>query len=116
MDESRLLRNANKVGVKRRTKPNSTATLGDVLGELMEGWITPQQSRFGTVAQLWGELLPAELCRHCRLGGISGGQLKVFVDSPSYMYELRLCSSQLLKELQQRCPKARIKRITFAIG
>jgi hypothetical protein len=85
MDEIERLRNADRAGVKRRTKPNSTATLGDAVKELMEGWITPQQSRFGAVTELWRQLLPAELYQHCRLAGISGGQLKVLVDSPSYM-------------------------------
>jgi predicted nucleic acid-binding Zn ribbon protein len=116
MDEIERLRNADRAGVKRRTKPNSTATLGEALSELMEDRIVPQQSRFGSVTDLWSELLPAELYQHCRLAGISGGQLKVLVDSPSYMHELRLCSSQLLKELQQRCPKARIRRIKLVIG
>jgi predicted nucleic acid-binding Zn ribbon protein len=116
MDEIEKLRKANKAGMERRTKPNSTATLGDAVRQLMEDWISPQQSRFGGVAEFWSELLPAELSRHCRLAGISGGQMKVLVDSPSYMHELRLCSSQLLEALRQRCPKARIKRIKFAIG
>ncbi|MHC4482745.1 MAG: DciA family protein [Planctomycetota bacterium] len=118
MDESKQLINADEVGVNWRTKANSnkTARLGDTVRQVMEDWISPQQSRFGAVAQHWSQLLPVELCRHCRLGGMSGGQLKVLVDSPSYMHELRLCSPQLLKELQQRCPAARIKRIKFAIG
>jgi hypothetical protein len=42
--------------------------------------------------------------------------LKVFVDSPSYMHELRLCGPQLLSELQERCRSARVRTIKFAIG
>jgi hypothetical protein len=40
----------------------------------------------------------------------------VQVDSPSYVYELQLCSSELLNELQQQCPKARLTRIKFVVA
>jgi len=78
--------------------------------------ISPRQNRFGVVAELWSRLLPGELRRHCDIVDISGGQLKVQVDSPSYMYELQLCSSELLKELQQQCPRARLTKIKFVVA
>jgi predicted nucleic acid-binding Zn ribbon protein len=82
----------------------------------MEALVSPRRARFAPVAELWSRLLPEELSRHCQLADMSGGQLKVLVDSPSYMHELRLCSSELLGELQRRCPQARLKTIRFAIG
>ena len=100
----------------RRTRPRSTVRLGDTLSELMEDEIRPQQGRFGSIVQLWGQLLPAELSSHCRIVDISAGRLKVLVDSPSYMYELQLCSSAVLKELQRRCPQARLQKIKLAVG
>jgi hypothetical protein len=78
--------------------------------------ISPRQARFGQVAEAWSQLLPAELGGHCEIVDISGGQLKVQVDSPSHMYELQLCSSELLEELQQDCPKARLTRIKFIVA
>ena len=113
MDESEQLRSILEWRTKQ--KPDRTARLGDTIKQLMENRISPQHARFGPIAQLWGQLLPEELYRHCELTDISGGQLKVLVDSPAYMYELRLCSSELLKELQRRCPKARIKKIKFVV-
>ncbi len=114
MDEDQQLRNI----IRWRTKSNlnRTAKLGDAVKQLMENQISPQQARFGLIAELWSQLLPAELCRHCKLAGLSGGQLKVLVDSPTHLYELQLCSPQLLEELQQQCPRARIKKIKFAVG
>ncbi|MHC4642686.1 MAG: DciA family protein, partial [Planctomycetota bacterium] len=93
-----------------------TVRLGDVTTELMKSRISPQQARFGPIAELWTMLLPDELRRHCRIVGFSGGQLKVQVDSPAYRYELQLCSSELLSELQQECPRAHIKKIKFVVG
>ncbi len=113
MDGNEQLRNI----VRWRTKPefDATARLGDTLSELMENQISPRHVVFSSVVELFGRLLPAELARHCKLADISGGQLKVLVDSPSYMHELRLCSLELLGELQRQCPRARIRKIKLVI-
>ena len=79
----------------------------------MDDQISPRQAQFSEVVEIWHRLLPAELCGHCEIIDISGGQLKVQVDSPSYMYELQLCSSELLKELQRQCPRVRLTKIKF---
>ena len=100
--------------VMRRAE--AAVSLGDVLGGFMENQVSPRRSRFGLIDEAWNQLLPAELCRHCRIDGISGGKLKVLADSPSYMYELQLLSSELLKELGRQYPQARIKEIKFAVG
>ena len=104
--------------VKWQRKPylDRAVRLGDVTRELMENRISPQQARFALIAELWSQLLPDELRRHCKIGGISGGQLKVLVDLPVYMHELQLCSTELLSELQQQCPRAHIKKIKFVVG
>ena len=114
MDEREQLRSI--VRWRTKHKPDSAARLADALSELMENRISPRHTRFGSVVELWGGLLPAELAQHCKLADISSGQLKVQVDSPSYMHELRLCSSELLSEIQRQCPKARIEKIKFVIG
>lgn len=114
MDDSRQPSNIANRRTKR--KPDRTVRLGDTINQLMENRISPQQARFSTVAELWSQLLPAGLRRHCEIMDISGGQLKVLVDLPPYMHELRLCSSELLKELQQQCPRAQIRKIKFVVG
>ena len=107
----------HNVGQRLRTnQPHRAVRLGDTLSELMNNHISPRQARFGPIAELWSQLLPAELSRHCRLSEVSGGQLKVLVDSPVYLYELKLCSSELLEELQRQCPRAKVKEIKFIVG
>lgn len=93
-----------------------TVRLGDVLQEVLTEQISPLQARFGDLADAWGEIVPGELYEHCEIIDARGGELKVCVDSPAYMYELRLCSSELLEELQRQCPQARLKRIKFVVG
>jgi predicted nucleic acid-binding Zn ribbon protein len=113
-DEGERLRKAVKWRVAHQA--NDPVGLGDVLSELMESRVSPQQIRFGLIAEAWSQLLPAELYQHCKIVDVSSGRLKVLVDSPSYMYELQLLSYELLKELARRCPRARIKEIKFAVG
>lgn len=111
MDEEERLLNATKW--RRSWKSYSAASLGRVAQRLMDERISPRQAQFSKIAEIWSRLLPEELCGHCEIIDISGGQLKVQVDSPSYMYELQLCSSELLKELQRQCPRVRLAKIKF---
>jgi len=114
MDEKKHLKNAVRWRPKRKLK--TEAQLGAIVRQLIDNKISPQQARFGIIEEAWKELLPAELCQHCEITGISGGQIKVLVDSPSYVYELQLCSSELVEALQMQCPRANIKKIKFTIG
>ena len=70
----------------RKPRPVRAEHLGSVLGKLMDRRVSPQQA------------------------------LKVLVDSPSYAHELRMCCPELLEELRQECPRARIKKIRVVIS
>jgi hypothetical protein len=87
-----------------------------MLEQIMAERIAPQQARFGGVGEAWSEIVPQELFEHCEIVDLTGGELKVKVDSPAYMYELQLCSSELLEELRRQCPRARLKGIKFIAG
>ena len=112
-EEEQLSFTANNQG---QGHTDGAERLGDIAKELLENQISPKQARFGAIPEVWNQLLPDELRRHCKICDISGGQLKVSVDLPAYRYELQLCSSDLLSELQQRCPRAHIKKIKFVAG
>ncbi len=114
MDEIERLQNTLKC--RRTRKPYSAASLGQIAQQLLDGQISPRQAVFSEVAEAWSQMLPDELARHCEIVDVSGGLLKVRVDSPSYMYELQLCGSQLLDELQQECPRARLTKIKFVVA
>ena len=114
MDEIERLQNTLRC--RRTRRPYSATGLGQVAQQLLDGQISPRQAVFSEVVEAWSRMLPEELARHCEIVDISAGLLKVQVDSPSYMYELQLCSSELLKELQQQCPKARLTEIRFVFS
>ena len=111
MEENVLLRDAGS-----RMTRHADIKLGDVVTRLVEKQISPRQARFGQLADAWNQLLPAELRKHCRLADFSAGRLKVTADSSAYVYELQLCSDELLKQLQRQCPVARLTKIKVTIG
>ena len=114
VDADRYLQNITKW--RKSRKKDRTTTLGDTVREIMDKQISPRKEKFGPLIETWNYLLPAGLTEHCKIDGVSSGQLKVLIDSPVFMHELRMCSPQLLEQLQQRCPRAGIKMIKFAIG
>ena len=110
-EDEQILRDAVKGRLVK--KFDRTAKVGDVAQTFVTRWVSPRQARFGALIEVWNQLIPAELCKHCEIADVSSGQLKVKVDCPTYKYELQLCSSELLKELKQQCPKARLTEIKF---
>lgn len=89
--------------------------LGEVLRDFMEGGLAPGYSRLARVVEVWQRLLPAALAEHAKVLELGGNELRVGVDSPSYMYEMRLCRARLLAELARLCPGAGVKRIKFVL-
>jgi|WetSurMetagenome_2_1015567.scaffolds.fasta_scaffold1588945_1 hypothetical protein len=89
-------------------------SLGQAVSKFLDEQVSPKQAVYGTVIEIWDKILPAELAKHCRIVDITDGQITVAVDSPSYKYELNLCSDELLKQLRQLCPVRRLKKIKFS--
>ena len=73
MNEDEQLRSA--VNRQKQRYRDKAVMLGEVTKELMENRISPQQARFGSIPEIWNQLLPDELRRHCKISGIFGGQL-----------------------------------------
>ena len=103
-------------GVAAGNNKAGAVRLGDILLEIMSGRISPKQGRFEQVTKCWKQLLPGELAKHCQIVEITGGELRVSVDVPSYRYEMQLCCSEILKQLQQQCPGAHIRKIKLISG
>ena len=98
----------------RRNKvqnPDRIIMIGEAVEQFIGQEVSPKQKRYGAVLEAWNHALPEELSRHCEIIDISGGQLTIQIDSPSYKYELHLCSSEILKELQKKCPRIRLTKI-----
>ena len=101
---------------RSRKKRRQTVRISELLEQFMSEQVSPRQARYGAIVEVWERILPDELAKHCSIVDISSGQLTVEVDSPAYKYELHLCRSELLAELQRQCPSARLSNIKFIVG
>ena len=76
MDEEKLLRNA---AVRRKVAARSATRLGAEVDE----YLSRRQRQFRknvSVVELWREILPVELQKHCRLSGLSEGTVHLEVE------------------------------------
>ena len=94
----------------------NTKRLGEVVNALMERSIMPGQKRVNPVVEAWLGIVPPGFAPYCRVKGLVRSELRIGVDSPVYLYELQLCSQDLLKALQEKVPKAGLRRIKFMLG
>ncbi|MCK4913518.1 MAG: DUF721 domain-containing protein [Planctomycetes bacterium] len=109
--EERQLDDAIKRRAARRI--DKTVRLGGKAEDFVRRVVKPRQARFGKVMELWHEMLPAEMAKHCQIADFQAGVLKVAVDSPSHRHEMQICSHALLEQLQTSCPSAKITKIKF---
>lgn len=106
-DQDKLLQSATawQWRKKERTSP---------LSKCLDGYMKTRQRALGknsAVVDIWQEILPEEINRHCRLAEISKGVLKVEVDPGPYMHEMKLLSGELVDLINANCPRAGIKQI-----
>ena len=98
--------------MRRKT---AAVRLGDVIKEMVDLQFSPRQAAVSAVRKLWKWLLPKGLGEHCQIASLDNGVLTVNVDSSAYLYELQLSSAELLKQLQQQCPRASVAKIRFVL-
>jgi hypothetical protein len=99
-----------------RTQPTP---LKDVLAKFIEpgpDGIAKRYENSSKISQLWSQLLPPVLAQHCRIVEFSQGQLTVEADSPSFLYEMRISSQQLIQHLRQGCPGAKLRAIKVILA
>jgi hypothetical protein len=105
-----------KTQFRHRSEPT---LLADALVKMMEPRRTGISQRYEAASQLgevWAQALPEEMVRRCRIVDLAAGLLTVEVDSPSYMYELRISSQQLVEHLRRECPEAKLRAIKITLA
>ena len=64
--------------------------------------------------RIWKNLLNEQELKHTNLVGIKEETLFVCVDSPAWLYQMKIRQSKILKQLKEEVPD--IKYIRFKIG
>ncbi len=90
--------------------------LSEVLGPMVHERLSARCKQSVLLQQCWDEILPPELTDKCRIDEFSAGALKIMVDGPGYMHEMRLCKEELRGELNAAVPGIKIKEIKLSIG
>jgi predicted nucleic acid-binding Zn ribbon protein len=115
MDEEGRLRSLTQKA-QARAKARRPRLLGEAVNQYIAERVEPQQETSDDIAAAWRELVPRNLAGFCRLAEIARGRVRIVVNSPSYLYQLRLAAPGLLKQLQARCGRKAVKEIKFEIG
>ena len=113
MDEDELLNNIVRWRAVRQHR--QAQSVGAIFDKYIEKGLQ-RHRRQGRLVDLWEELLPQELARHCKLVSLLRGVLKVEVESGPYMFEMQNICQELLEKLRQYCPGARVDSIKLVAG
>ena len=109
MDENRKMYTAGRRQKQPGRKPDR---LGEAIFSYLGGKHSKLEANAGVV-DVWREILPQRFYDHCELAGIEGGILRLEADPGPYMHELQIYGCTLLEQLQQRCPRAGIRRLSL---
>ena len=64
--------------------------------------------------RIWKNVLTEKESKHTKIEGLKDGCLFVYVDSPVWLYQMRIRQTKVLKQLKEEMPQ--IKYIRFKMG
>ena len=70
-----------------------------------------QLEKNAEVVDIWQDILPQPFYEHCKLAKISAGAMYIEVEPGTYMHQMQMMITELLEEIQGRCPYSGIKKI-----
>lgn len=77
--------------------------------------VTPKHDKFSLIKEIWQQILPSQFATHCRIVSLDKNILRIKVDSSSWIYQLQMLKSQLLKQLNSKRAGAKIRSIKFEL-
>jgi len=88
----------------------------DVLGRLMARKGYAQTESANELEEVWNQVVGLKLQTKTKVGNISRGVLEVLVASSMVNQQIGFQKRKILKEIQNRLPKNKIKDLHFRIG
>jgi hypothetical protein len=86
----------------------------DVINKVIGGIAGKSPDAHNKINRIWLNLLTEQELKHTKLMGVNEGTLSVSVDSPAWMYQMRIRQTKILKQLKEEVSE--IKQIRFKIG
>jgi len=88
----------------------------DILGRLMARKGYAQTESANELEEVWNQVVGLKWQTKTKVGNISRGVLEVFVASSMVNQQIGFQKRKILKEIQTRLPKNKIKDLHFRIG
>lgn len=86
----------------------------DILQGVVGKMADRQPDQDTKVERVWLNVLEDGAAEHTKLVGVKDGELSVHVDSPAWLYQMKLKKRNILTRMKDECPD--IKNIRFKIG
>ena len=112
IDDEQLL----QIAKTRKSKKFARMSLvGDITRRFVNQKVTPANKRTAKIIALWPSVITGDFAKHSKASQFAGGNLTVIVDSPAYLYQMRLAKQGLIQKLKQK-GVTNIKNIRLVIG
>ncbi|MBU0468649.1 MAG: DUF721 domain-containing protein [Candidatus Omnitrophica bacterium] len=86
----------------------------DVVNQVIEKISIKQPFDQGKIDRIWRNVLNEQELQHTSLEGVNDGMLSVKVDSPAWLYQMKIKKNRILERLKEELPD--IKSVVFRIG
>ena len=84
--------------------------IGKVIGDIAE----KNPNEHDKLERIWQNLLTDQELKHTKIAGVKEETVLVYVDSPAWLYQMRIRQLKILKQLKEEV--SNIKYIRFKIG
>ena len=81
-----------------------------VVGDLAQ----KNPEKHNKIDRIWKNLLNKQELKHTKLTGIHQGTLTVVVDSPAWLYQMKIRQNKIVKQMKEEVPG--VQHIRFKIG
>lgn len=86
----------------------------DIVNTVIGNMASQNPDEHNKAERIWENLLNEKELRHTKVIGIKEDTLFVCVDSPAWMYQMRIRQMSILKQFKEDVPG--VKRIRFKMG
>lgn len=86
----------------------------DIVQQVFEKMVQKQVEPQDKLERIWLSVLRKGEEKHLRLLGLKNDTLFVDVDSPAWLFQMRIRKKKILEQFQEQIPE--IKNISFKIG
>ena len=95
-------------------RDNDMDNIKDVVNKVIGDIAEKKPDSHNKIQRIWQNLLTKQELKHTKLLGVNENTLSVCVDSPAWLYQMRIRQTKILRQLKEEVSD--IKSIRFKIG